>query len=512
MKQALSLFFLIILLGSCATVNKYSSNLNIPRNQQDLKSDIDFAYRKLQKLHPKLYQYISKEDLDFKFDSLKASIKAPMSANDFYFMLSPVIASIKQGHTRLLPDNKKLKIKDIFTEVENHRSSLYQFEYVLLDDKLYISKNIYGDPGIKTGTELLSVNNIKPSELISKYRPTFSSDGFNQTFIDHKLGSDFPEWFYIKHDIEDSVVCKMKYNDSIQTITLRELEPGERKISSEKKVEMKSARASKYLTKKLSFLDADSSIAIIDIDNFYEDNYFKFYRNTFRLLDTLNTKNLILDLRDNPGGETRDAKDLYSYLMDTSFVFVEKSELTSATSILTANYFKGNPTSVKILLAILSPFELISRGKAASLIEQDPADNKYYLPFPESMSSRCSHYNYKENLYVLIDGGTFSAACILAANLKGSERALFVGEETGGSYNGTVAGKMKTITLPKSKLNLIFGLANFQPHYQTDIEGRGIFPDIEMEPTLEDIINGQDPALNWILDDIKRKQSANSIK
>ncbi|GAL61591.1 hypothetical protein JCM19300_1414 [Algibacter lectus] len=37
--------------------------------------DIDRVYNQLKKHHPNLYQYTSKTDLDFKFDSLKRAIK-----------------------------------------------------------------------------------------------------------------------------------------------------------------------------------------------------------------------------------------------------------------------------------------------------------------------------------------------------------------------------------------------------------------------------------------------------
>jgi hypothetical protein len=41
------------------------------------------------------------------------------------------------------------------------------------------------------------------------------------------------------------------------------------------------------------------------------------------------------------------------------------------------------------------------------------------------------------------------------------------------------------------------------PHHKTEIKGRGIFPDKEIIPTLEDRLKGNDPELSWILKDIK---------
>jgi len=198
--------------------------------------------------------------------------------------------------------------------------------------------------------------------------------------------------------------------------------------------------------------------------------------------------------------------NLYSYLADSDFVFTDKSEVVSRTSILHTNYFRGNPLFFNAILFAFSPIKLISMG-ITLLKVQKGANNKYYYSLPGSQSSHSRPDNFKGNVYVLINGGSFSATCILASNLKGSQRAVFVGEETGGAFNGTVAGKMTVLTLPGSKLNVRFGLALIQPHYKTDIEGRGIFPDIEIKPTLKDRIKGKDTEIKWILDDIKGRST-----
>jgi hypothetical protein len=46
------------------------------------------------------------------------------------------------------------------------------------------------------------------------------------------------------------------------------------------------------------------------------------------------------------------------------------------------------------------------------------------------------------------------------------------------------------------------GLMKIAPHYKTEEMGRGIHPDIENIHTLDDKINGNDPEMNWILQNI----------
>ena len=98
---------------------------------------------------------------------------------------------------------------------------------------------------------------------------------------------------------------------------------------------------------------------------------------------------------------------------------------------------------------------------------------------------------------------SFSASSILSTNLHGSGRATFIGEETGGAYNGTVAGVYQTKYLPNSKLFLPLWMMNIDATYKTDVDGYGIQPDVVVNPKLEDLINGKDTVLDWTIETIE---------
>ena len=111
--------------------------------------------------------------------------------------------------------------------------------------------------------------------------------------------------------------------------------------------------------------------------------------------------------------------------------------------------------------------------------------------------------HFKGKIYVLINGGSFSASSLLSSNLKGSKRAYFVGQETGGGFNGTVAGQMPIVTLPKSKIGVRVGLLSCIPFYKTTVIGHGIYPDKEIIPTIQDRIALKDPETEWVLQNYK---------
>ena len=89
-----------------------------------------------------------------------------------------------------------------------------------------------------------------------------------------------------------------------------------------------------------SFISADSSIALMNIDNFMNEGDRAYFQKSFSAIQSANTQYLILDLRDNPGGETDEAIHLFSYLTDSTFNFIGKSEVASESSILSASYLR----------------------------------------------------------------------------------------------------------------------------------------------------------------------------
>jgi len=508
------LFLLLILLGSCSTVNHYNRKIKIPISSENLKFDIDFAYGKLQKIHPNLYQYISKQELERKFDSLKARLDTPMTSKDFYFQLSPVISSVKQGHIRLIPLTEKLKTKEKSLAKKSGKTPLSQFEYEIIENILIISENNSLDSTIPVGSEVIAINNIHPQEIFSKYRNTFSSDGYNTTFINKRLSDEFPFYFYFENGICDSINLLVKYNDTIFSKCIsRDKKTHGKRDNDQSKIDKREKtiatgydrKTNSYL-QQLTFPSSDSSIAMMKIKNFSDGNFLTFFHKSFKFLKRKNIQYLILDLRDNPGGKIYSARLLYSYLTKSDYYFLDKFEVTSRTSILYDNYLKEKPLFVKaILITVGLPFRLLYMGVSLMNVKKE-ANGKFYYNTINSNLLHPKKNNYNGKIYVLINGGTFSASCLISSNLSGSGRAIFVGEETGGAFNGNVAGTLPIFTLPKSRLKLRFGGALIQSHYKSENIGRGIMPDIEIKTTREDIISGNDAELTRVLDEIKKEK------
>lgn len=521
MKKITALFLASFLaFTACQSIENFNSQLQQPIPVEKLHKDVDYSYKKLKQLHPKLYWYISKEKLDYKFDSLKNAIKQPMTGLAFYKELSPVLRAIGQGHLGITPSLKKLTKKEQKLLKKRGKSAFSQLDLELIDNKLIILKNRSRHTSIKETAEIISINNENPVDLINVYKNRVSSDGYNQTFFNRYLGKYFGTFYTVdKGKIQDSLQLVIRQDDKDSLYVIKRDTFGSNSKESKVKLSKKEIKErnkiwskfgynkdTKTNTRELKYAENDSLTAIMTIKQFSNGGFSSFYADAFKELEKKGTKNLIIDLRNNPGGRLIEIEYLYSYLVDKPFVFIDEYEVVSRTSKLHADYFKGGGPVLKFFKILGAPIYY-----SVNFLKVRKEGDKYISSNSFSKVRNPKPNNFKGKIYVLINGGSFSASSVISSNLKSTKRAFFVGEETGGAYNGTVAAQMPLVQLPNSKVNLRIGLALVSASNKTDIEGRGIFPDKEILPTFEDRKNNIDPELAWILQDIKSEREAKEL-
>jgi len=108
--------------------------------------------------------------------------------------------------------------------------------------------------------------------------------------------------------------------------------------------------------------------------------------------------------------------------------------------------------------------------------------------------------NWKSGVYVLIDNVTFSAAMSNAAQFSQILNAKLVGEPTGGKPSGYQ--DIGQFFLPNSKLVVTYSKRFY--HFKDD-QKDALYPDINIELSIDDYVKKNDRQLGWILDDIAEK-------
>ena len=90
-----------------------------------------------------------------------------------------------------------------------------------------------------------------------------------------------------------------------------------------------------------------------------------------------------------------------------------------------------------------------------------------------------------------------------------SDKITFIGEETGGAYYGNNSGDWINLTLPNTLIQISIPARNYLLSVSEYPEqDRGVIPDIDVSPTIENILNKKDTQLECALETIRNRQNA----
>ena len=443
-----------------------------------VKSTIDEMTKELSVKHPGFYRYNSKDDFNKYIDSIKSTIKDSLTELESFLKLKPIITKIHCLHSGIsLPKEYK--------DYLNQQPNLFPFQVYFIDNKAYVVKNYSATTSILAGDEILSINGQSMENIISQLLSLIPSDGYNLTMKYRTLYLQFPSWYrsidlsenfatVIKqNNIEKTYQIKgAKFNDIVQDGFLRE-------PARTKQLEFK-------IENNIGFLTIHS-FAQTDIKKTKQD-FKEFIDQTFTEIKTNKIQNLIVDLRDNTGGSDPYAAYFTSYFFDKPFRYWDRIEVTDAI----AKEIKG----VVLKLYYRKPIQkdnvwLWQKAKHVRDFdfyeEQKPAQN-----------------NFSGKTYVLINGFCMSSCADVAAILSFNKKATFIGQETGGGYQGNTSGMIPdskvqpfdfTLTVPLQKyFNSVDTLKNI---------GRGTMPDHAVNMTINEILKGEDKELQTTIDLIK---------
>jgi len=195
-------------------------------------------------------------------------------------------------------------------------------------------------------------------------------------------------------------------------------------------------------------------------------------------------------------------KDLYSYFAKDKFQFILPSEVTNRTPVMKLVLSNTNPLFVRGLALAVSPIIVTH-----NLLKTKKIDGKLYYKFSSSKPSNPKDISFSGDVYILINGNSFSASSVFSNNMQATGRATLVGAETGGGYNSTVAGLFRVHKLKESQVRIRIGLMEIETPYKQEPDGYGVYPDVEIKPIKEDWLQGIDTEMEWILDDIATKKN-----
>jgi len=244
----------------------------------------------------------------------------------------------------------------------------------------------------------------------------------------------------------------------------------------------------------------EDNIGLLSIRYFGEGEkeFNQFLKSSFKTLTQNKINHLVIDVRDNPGGDSGQAEELLSYVMK------EPIPITTTVTPRASQQFKSKMKQrIPRLLRWLPLQYLDKRGRKIWRIEEGNLLTIEESPIqPKAKSER-----FIGDIYVLINEGTFSAASIFASAFKREQLGLLIGRETGGE-GGVMYAEPLTFLLPNTQLSLrvssmIFVLGSENLEESTI----GIAPNIVVQKNIDDEIQHIDTVLEQTLRYIKNSSS-----
>ncbi len=427
---------------------------------QDLKKelaldDLNQLKRNFERYHPGLYRYTSKDSINLVFQQVSERIRDG-SVMDFFTEVTWLLNKVKCGHTRASAPseaNNSFKGENLFLPLS--------VKY--LGERLYINEPYTNEGNLKRGDEILSVNGRSIQEINELIFSHHSSDGFIKS-SKYRLTERYFEYYYQLYVDRKAQLFNLR---------IRASEGSEREVSVTGE-DWETLQSIKEPIEQgpLLRLEFKEDYALMRIRTFVSysinnagEDYYEFLEKSFDELNKRGTKNLILDLRGNGGGDDNYGATLVSYFADRPFRYFDRIEVTDSYS----GY--GNVTSRNG-----QNFMTSHRG----LSVWQPKSNSFI-----------------GNTYVLIDGWSFSTCADVATVLHHNGWATFIGEETGGGYDGNTSGNSRTLTLSNSGIRVNLPMWKYTTsNLGHDYYGRGAKPDLPIQQTPSEFANNVDAVLN----------------
>lgn len=436
------------------------------------QEDFDILRNALKEAHDGLYRFSTKRDMDQRLDQYRTRLNQPIKKPAFIGLISEMLANTRDGHMRLDYDE--------VTTVAMRNARLFPFRLMIEGQRpIVLFNDSPTDTIIHPGMELLRVNGRPVREILSLIISKIPGDGFIDTGKRMRLGPGFGRyyWLFVDQAGEFTVEARDTAGKIVTARVVGVLDSDRARNSNPMNTEIKAGLARLDEPREnvsLRYI-SDPDIAYLRIRMFDGEKFPESIDTAFRTLREKGTASLILDLRGNGGGVDQYGALLVSQFIEKPFRYFERIHVTT----IQPTFATWKPSTLENLRngSVPDPAGgfLLTASLHNGIAEQAPA------PHP-----------FLGNLVVLIDGGTFSTATDVTAVLHHMKRATFVGDETGGTYEGNTSGLNALVKMPNSKLSLKIPMYGYWNAVSSGNRGRGTQPDYPVNKSVKDLLQGVD--------------------
>lgn len=404
--------------------------------REQLIQDCDSLYCIIRDVHPDMFTVISQEKFENELRDIKSQIKPSMTKIEYYMLVAPLVAALGDGHTSVQFPRSELK---------NEKVKLFPFSIEIrnADTALLVVNDFYASATeIPSGAKILKINGLKTNFLINQMLNYISGERY--FFKTAMLSYLFTPLLY---SLYGDNFFEIEY--LIDGKTLSSKVEG---LSYEQRFQQKKITGTTQQFYSLS-IDESRNVAIIDFKSFSNPGQFKiFIDSAFTQIKAKKINDLIIDIRENGGGNSIIGDEFFQYISPVAFQQFGK-------------------TTVKVSARQISAYEKNNMQCQKNIgIHTYNDDHKIKL--------RRNRNRFKGQVYLLTSSYTFSSAADFSWAFKQFKMGTVIGEETGGL--AVCFGDVVSQQLPISGLDLGISFKKFYSYGATDADAHGTIPDIDV--------------------------------
>ena len=452
-----------------------------PMPADKVREDLDVLADAFCELYPSLEDHMGENAFRAFVDSLKATVTGPVDViNDFRMMLRRILHQVPDSHVYLMPDplpNQALPawtpgeflsfcddtvrvmvavpaLKELEGKVVNTIDGVLAVEYARRAMEL---ENNY-DGKVESFAEEEVVN-------LGRYGHILNLNADRGTV--HELGLEDGTTVHVPFFLHAPLMANDAY----------------RRMARWHNVNMRRSDDVVFETRPLN-----DSTAYLGIKTF--EMLDKQVEQVRDFLASCQAPNLVIDVRNNPGGDSEVLMQLLSYLADAPM----ERQKGGYARVLKQGQFTSLAHSLNHT-ADEDIFPEYEAGENGFYIRDTVETCAVVMPDPDV------HYGGK--VYVLTNGHSFSAATLFPSVLVRNRRGVSVGRETGSGYHSMTAYKFADIMLPNTLQTIHIPLV--QMIFDTTVcdrlpEGRGLLPDYPLPLTWNEVMCGSDGETDVMLE------------
>lgn len=465
-------------------LRKYSKSVLI--------TDFDLLVNSLKEAHTGLYWYATEQQFDSIVQHQKLELKDSLNGIDFYNIVAPIVAFAKEDHCDIsLPAEVKAFLRE--------KTTYLPIAIRYLQQQTYIINNPKEEEETK-GWILKELNGVAIEVIFSAIFKTFASDGYIESskyrwLEDHR----FSYLYGLTFGFQDTYQLTIKHptNGQLKMLEISAVDylqwRGKTRAFNKEKRAFEDTHPAIF--ELLDDSTATLTINTFDNGSFKENkmNFEQFVSESFEQINQSQIKNLIIDIRENGGGNEGNEDYLFSYLTDEpyrKYKYVECSAYTY--SFLEYTDWSGGFKRQLLKWMLKREHYTTSDGRIIRKKKRQKTEPLKENPFTK-------------NVYILTSGWTYSGPAEFASLMKQHTDAVFIGEEVGGGYYGNTSGWGLELMLPHTKVVVDIPILKFALDVDGVEFGRGVIPDYPIQPTIDEFLNGYDAEMEFAKELIAKK-------